>query len=144
MLKVFDWKCSIEFLCCKWKPYPRVVFYVEIGLSIVLYMRSLLLVESFDLRPSNQYILERVIPSCFRFVKMCLCQVSLLSRCSPRYLTSSRGSCTFFIWDRGGNASLRVVNAVHKMMMKTVTGYFVCGVDSPLNVIVLNQLFTAK
>jgi hypothetical protein len=47
-------------------------------------MRSLLLVESFDLCPSNQYILVRVIPSCFR-----LCQVSLLSRCSPRYLTSS-------------------------------------------------------
>jgi hypothetical protein len=33
-------------------------------------MRSLLLVESFDFRPSNQYILVRVIPSCFRFVKI--------------------------------------------------------------------------
>jgi hypothetical protein len=31
-----------------------------IGLSIVLYMSSLLLVESFDLRPSNEYILVRV------------------------------------------------------------------------------------
>jgi hypothetical protein len=31
----------------------------------------------------------RVIPSCFRFAKMCLCQVSLLSRCSPRDLISS-------------------------------------------------------
>jgi hypothetical protein len=40
------------------------------------------------LRPSIQYILVRVIPSCFSFAKMCLCQVSLLSRCSPRYLTS--------------------------------------------------------
>jgi hypothetical protein len=50
-------------------------------------MRSLLLVESFDLRPSNQYILVRVIPSCFPSAKMCLCQVSLLSRCSP-------GRCT--------------------------------------------------
>jgi hypothetical protein len=38
-------------------------------LSIVLYMRSLLLVESFDLRPSNQYILVRVIPSWFRFAR---------------------------------------------------------------------------
>jgi hypothetical protein len=36
---------------------------VQIGLSIVLYMRSLLLVESFDFRPSNQYILVRVILS---------------------------------------------------------------------------------
>jgi hypothetical protein len=33
-------------------------------------MRSLFLVESFDLRPSNQYILVRVIPSRFRFTKM--------------------------------------------------------------------------
>jgi hypothetical protein len=63
--------------------------YVQISLSIVLYMRSLLLVESFDLLPSNQYILVRVIPSCFRFAKMRLPHVSLLSRCSPRYLTSS-------------------------------------------------------
>jgi hypothetical protein len=38
-------------------------------------MRSLLLVESFDLHPSNQYILVRVIPNCFRLTKMCLCQV---------------------------------------------------------------------
>jgi hypothetical protein len=62
----------LEFLCWKWKPYPRVVFgKVQIGLSIVLYMRFLLLVERFDFRPSNQHILVRVIPSCFRFAKMC-------------------------------------------------------------------------
>jgi hypothetical protein len=72
-------------------------------------MRSLLLVESFDLRSSNQKILVRVIPSYFRFAKMCLCQVSLLSRCSPRYLTSSWGSCILFIWT-GRHVSLRVVN----------------------------------
>jgi hypothetical protein len=65
-------------------------------------MRSLLLVKSFDFRPSNQYILVKVIPSCFRFAKMCLCQVSLLSRCSPRYLISSFwGSFTVFIWTGG-------------------------------------------
>jgi hypothetical protein len=58
--------------------------YVQIDLSIVLYMRSLLLVESFDFRPSNQYILVRMIPSCFRLPKMCLCQVSLLSGCSSK------------------------------------------------------------
>jgi hypothetical protein len=41
---------------------------------------------------------------------MCLCQVSLLSRCSPRYLRSSAWrSCTMFIWT-GGHVSLRVVN----------------------------------
>jgi hypothetical protein len=37
----------------------------EIYLSIALiYMLSLLLVESFDLHPNNQYTLVRVIPSC--------------------------------------------------------------------------------
>jgi hypothetical protein len=39
-------------------------------LSIVLYMRSFLPVESFDFCPSNKYILVRVIPSCFAFAKM--------------------------------------------------------------------------
>jgi hypothetical protein len=77
-------------------------------------MRSLLLVESFDLHPSNQYILVRVIPSCFRFAKMCLCQVRLLPKCSPRVLTTaSRVSCTLFIWNGGGgggHVSLHVVN----------------------------------
>jgi hypothetical protein len=70
-------------------------------------MRSLLLVESFD------YILVRVIPSCFRFEKMCLCQVSLLSRCSPRYLISSSwGSCTLFTstGGGGGHVSLPAMN----------------------------------
>jgi hypothetical protein len=36
----------------------------------------------FDLCPSNQHILVRVIPSYFHFAKMCFCQVSLLSRCA--------------------------------------------------------------
>jgi hypothetical protein len=62
---------------------------VQIDLSIVLYMRRLLFVESFDLHRSNQYIFVRVIPSCFRFMKICLCQISLLSRCSLTYLISS-------------------------------------------------------
>jgi hypothetical protein len=48
----------------------------------------------------NQYILLRLIPSCFRFAKMCLSQVSLLSGCSPRYLTSSSQLCTVYM-DRG-------------------------------------------
>jgi hypothetical protein len=62
---------------------------------------NLLLVESFDLRQSNQYILVRVIPSCFHFTKMCLCQVSVLQRCSRRYLTLSCGSSTFITWTVG-------------------------------------------
>jgi hypothetical protein len=40
---------------------------IPIGLSIALYKRSLLFVESFD-----HYILVKVIPSCFRFAEMCL------------------------------------------------------------------------
>jgi hypothetical protein len=82
---------------------------VQIGLSIVSYMRNLLLVEGFDLCPSNQYVLVRMIPSSFCFAKMYLCEVSLLSRCSQRYWTyscwryltfSSWGNCTLFIWTR--------------------------------------------
>jgi hypothetical protein len=29
-------------------------------------------VETFDLHPSKKYVLLRVIPSCFRFAKMCV------------------------------------------------------------------------
>jgi hypothetical protein len=77
---------------------------------MVLYRSSLLLNESCDFCPSNQYILVRVTPRCFRLVKMWCCQVSFLSRCSPRYLTwSSQGSCTLFIWT-GEHVPLHVVN----------------------------------
>jgi hypothetical protein len=65
-------------------------------------MRSLFLVEGFDLCPSNQYILVRVSPSCFCFAKMFLCQVSLLSRCNPRYLASySWGELHIVYMDQG-------------------------------------------
>jgi hypothetical protein len=109
MRKAFGWKHSrISMLEMEAIPQSSIP-QVQIGLSIVLYTK-MLLVESFDLRSSNQYISVRVIPSCFRFAKICLCQVNLLSRCSPRYLISSyRGNCTLFIWT-GGHISLRVVN----------------------------------
>jgi hypothetical protein len=75
MRKAFDWKRSrIPMLEVEAVPQSCIP-QVQIGLSIILYMRSLLLVESSDLRPSKQYILVRVIPSCFRFAKMYLCQV---------------------------------------------------------------------
>jgi hypothetical protein len=108
--KAFDWKRPrISMLEVEAVPQSCIP-YVQIGLSIVLYMRSLLLVESFDLRPSNQYILVRVILSCFRFGKMCLCQVSLLSRCSRTYLTSSPwGTCTLCIWTGGGGGTFLFV-----------------------------------
>jgi hypothetical protein len=48
------------------------------------------------LHPSKPYILVKVIPSYFHFVNMCLCQVSLLLRCSLRYwYLTSCGSCIF-------------------------------------------------
>jgi hypothetical protein len=85
----FDWKRPrISMLEVEALPQSCIP-QVQIGLSNVLYMRSLLLVESSDLPPSNQYILVMMIPSCFRFAKMRFFQVSLLSRCSLRYLTSS-------------------------------------------------------
>jgi hypothetical protein len=54
--------------------------------------------KEFGLRPSNQYILVKAIPSCFRLMKMCLCQVSLLSR-SCHFLLGGVAHCYM---DRGG------------------------------------------
>jgi hypothetical protein len=74
----FDWK-HFKIFMLEVEAVPQsCIPQVQIGLSIVLYMRKLLLVESFYLCLSNQYILGKVIPSRFRFVKMGLCQVSLL------------------------------------------------------------------
>jgi hypothetical protein len=71
MRKAFDWKRS--------RIYLQEVE-IQIGLSSTLYKRALLLVGCFDFRSDNQYILLRVILSSFRFAKINLFQVSLLSR----------------------------------------------------------------
>jgi hypothetical protein len=110
MRKTLDWKhswiCMFEVEAVPHRCIPQV----QIGLSIALYIGILLLVESLDFRPSSECILVTVIPSCFRFVNMCLQQVSLLSRCNQRYLTSScRRRCMLFIWT-GRQVSLHVVN----------------------------------
>jgi hypothetical protein len=77
MRKAFDWKRSrISMLEVEALPQSCIP-QVQIGLNIVLYMRRLLIVESFDFRQSNQYILVRVIRSCSRFVKMCLSLVKV-------------------------------------------------------------------
>jgi hypothetical protein len=52
------------------------------GFEYCLVNEDFLLVDSYDLRPSNQCIFVTVIPNYLRFLKMCLCQVSLLSRCT--------------------------------------------------------------
>jgi hypothetical protein len=67
MRKTFDWKRSRIYVLEVEAVPQSFIPKVQIGLSSVLYTRSLLLVEGFDLRPSNQYILVRVIPSCFHF-----------------------------------------------------------------------------
>jgi hypothetical protein len=109
MRKAFDWKRSriymVEVEVVPQSCIPLSPDWFEYCFIYKKFVAS----REFDFRPSNQHILVRVIPSCFRFAKMCLCQVSLLSRCSPRYLTSFWGSCTLFIWTRG-HVSLRVVN----------------------------------
>jgi hypothetical protein len=66
-------------------------------------------VERSGLRLSNQYILVTVIPSCFRSAKMCLCQVSLQSRCDLRYLTSNWGELHVAYTDRRARL-FRVMN----------------------------------
>jgi hypothetical protein len=91
----------------------------------ILYMGIMLLVESFDFSSSSQCILVSVIPSCFRFVNMCLRQLILLSRCNPRYsTTSSSGRCTLFIWTVG-QVSVRVVNVTWTDWRKTNPRIFV-------------------
>jgi hypothetical protein len=77
-------------------------------------MRSLLFVERIDLRPSKQYILVRVIPSCFRFSEINLCQVSVLARSNPRYFAfSSWGVLRFLI--KREHVSLRDECDVHRL-----------------------------
>jgi hypothetical protein len=60
-------------------------------------MRSLLLVDCFDFRPSNQYISVRSIPSCFRFAKMCLCQFKQVLLLYQIFLSHSK-STRFFLY----------------------------------------------
>jgi hypothetical protein len=91
----------------KWKPYPRVVFRMSGFISVCT--RRLLLVESSDLRPRNQYSLVRAIPNGLRFVKICLCEVSLVPRCSPRFFTYFKGKYTLFI-RTGGHVRIRAAN----------------------------------
>jgi hypothetical protein len=78
MRRTLEWKCSrISVFEVEAVPHSCIP-QVQMGLSIALCMRILLLVKSFNFRPSSQYILVSVIRSWFRFVNMCLCQVSLL------------------------------------------------------------------
>jgi hypothetical protein len=74
---------------------------VQIELSIVLYIRSLLLVESFDLRRSNQHILVRVIPSCFPFCENMFVPDKSPVKMYPEILDIFSGELHVVYMDRG-------------------------------------------
>uniref|UniRef100_A0A2A4J363 Uncharacterized protein n=1 Tax=Heliothis virescens TaxID=7102 RepID=A0A2A4J363_HELVI len=63
--------------------------YIHTGLRIILYIRSLLSTESFELRAISQYMFRNRMFVSSRLVLMCFFHVNLLSRCIPRYLTES-------------------------------------------------------
>jgi hypothetical protein len=97
----------LEYLCWKWKPYPRVVFHESRLVWVLFYVRQVCCLWRVltCVRVTNTFwwrwfLVISVLRKCV------LGQVSLLSRCSPRYFTSSRGSCTLFIW----HVSLHVVD----------------------------------
>jgi hypothetical protein len=104
-----------------WHDGLRASYEVSICINgITALMANILIFQNKSNHVSlgNQCILVRVILSCFRFAKMCLCQVSLLSRYSPRYLTSSFwGSCTLFIYSGGGTFLFVLVT---RMQVKTL------------------------
>jgi hypothetical protein len=74
--------------------------------------------ESFDLRPSNQYILVGVIPSCFRFEKMFLCQITCRVKLQPEILD------TFFMGE------LYVVYMQNNETNYVPTASAICGVKT--------------
>src|SRR5204863_8016568 len=84
--------------------------YVQTGLRITLYNRSLLARESLEFLPISQYIFLSFRPSCRRFVKMGFCHVSLLSKCIPRYFAFSDCGRGWLLRNTGGQVSLLMVN----------------------------------
>jgi hypothetical protein len=69
MHMAFKWECSRISLLEVEAACQSCILWVQIGLSIVLYMTSSLLVERFDLGPSSQSISVKMIPSFFPFYK---------------------------------------------------------------------------
>jgi hypothetical protein len=67
--KAFGWKRSRISVLKVEAVLQSFILSVKIGLTVSLNMRTLFLVESFDLCPSNHYILVRAVPSCFPFAK---------------------------------------------------------------------------
>jgi len=79
------------------------------GFRIALYMSSLFSSDTCDFRPRIQYSFCSWRSSCFLFVVICLRQVSLRSRCMPKYFTSSGWTgYILFNWTDGHGDCLRV------------------------------------
>jgi hypothetical protein len=130
MREAFVWKGNVlEFLCLKWNPYSRVVFRTSRLIWVLFYIREvccLWRVLTF-VRVINTFLV-RVIPSCFRSAKMCLCQVRLLQGAARDTWHLFLGeSCTLFIWTGGGGeAQARWGQKVWYYYMSSMTGYH-CG-----------------
>jgi hypothetical protein len=92
--KAFDWKCSkISVLEVEAIPQSYIP-QAQIGLSIVLYVKSLLLMESFDLRLINQYILVWVIHSTLTIDLYLVSRSSMCGTIPPLAYTSA---CFFLV-----------------------------------------------
>ena len=86
--------------------------YVQIGLIIVLYIRSLLSVDSREFLPSNHCSSIVLMFICFFFFARCCFHVSLASKCRPRYFTVCFcGICMLFIVT-AGHISFRRINDI--------------------------------
>jgi hypothetical protein len=62
--------------------------YVQIGMIVVLLIRSLFSIARLDFLPSSQFNCLMVMLTCFRFLAICCFHVNVLSIVIPRYLMS--------------------------------------------------------
>jgi hypothetical protein len=89
-------------------PRPSMLeVYIQTGLIIALYKRSLLLVESFDLCISNHYGLVMVIPSSLHFAYTCLLPGKFPVKLQPKILDTFilRKLFVYMEWWNGGGGS---------------------------------------
>ena len=110
ILNIFDWNLSkISTLDFEADPH-NCNPYVQIGLIIVLYRRTLLCSESLDLLSSNPCVFLSLIPICFLLDHICVFHVILRSRCIPRYFAVSACGISMLFSFTVGHVSLFSVN----------------------------------
>jgi hypothetical protein len=86
--------------------------YVQIGFNMHLYIKVLLSRESFDFRPESHDICRTFKLCCWRFVLMCLCQVSFWSRYMPNYFIFVCTGIWMLLIVDGGQFLRIVVNVI--------------------------------